>query len=247
MRVCLIGDSHLAALKLGWPRIQAGFPAVTPVFFAVPASLLQLEISDGKLVAPNARVRKRLANTSGGDGDIGPDYDVYVLCGLELSSMRGLRAYFANRPAAGALCGATADDFAAVMEPALRECLACDIAAKLRKLTAAPLFFIANPLPAHERHAARWQRLRNARLEATVAEAYERACSGIAGCHAASFIPQPAETLDPSGLTTRSRFYLLAPDEVAKETSLHTHMNPDFGAIVLRDALQKIEAHLAQL
>ncbi len=53
--------------------------------------------------------------------------------------------------------------------------------------------------------------------------------------------------MEPSGLTTRKRFYLLPPEEVAKESTLHTHMNPGYGAIVLRDALERIAARLTHL
>lgn len=247
-RVCLIGDSHLAALKLGWPRIQPQFPGMTLVFYAVPASLLHVEIVGGKLVAPEERIRKRLARTSEGDGDIGPDHDVYVLCGLELALMKALRGFFAKRAAAraaGAVYGNKVGDLALAMEPALRDTIACDVAAKLRQLTKAPLFLIANPLPAYERHAEQWERLKK---REHIAEACEIACKKIAADHAAIFIPQPAETVDATGLTTRNTYYLLPPDQVARETTPHTHMNADYGAIILRDALEKIEACLlAQL
>lgn len=247
-RICLIGDSHLAALKRGWSRLQSQFPGMTLTFFAMEAGLLRLDVSGGKLVAPDERVRKRLANTSEGDGDIVPDYDAYVLCGLSLGSMKAFRAYLAERAGAreaGRAYGKTVEDIAQAMAPALRDTIACDVAAKLRQLTEAPIFLVATPLPAYERLAAQWERLE--RLNARIAEAYDAVCHRIAEGLAATFIPQPAETVNAEGLTTRSRFYLLPPEQVAKEVTLHTHMNSDFGAIVLGDALRKIEARLSRL
>ena len=241
-KVCLIGNSHVAALKLGWPQVQARFPATDLVFFASAGLSITFEVQDGKLVCPDPRIRKRLALTSGGEGDVAPVYDVYVLCGLELSSMRAFRAYAAKRRAEGAKVGRTVDDFVAAMKPALRDTIAIEVAAKLRTLTDAPIFAIATPLPAQERHVELWDRLKSLGLEATVAQSYDIACSDVAGEQGATFLPQPAETVGENGLTTRNRFYLLRPDQVAAEKSLHTHMNPDYGAIVLRDALEKIGA-----
>ncbi|MBV9991545.1 MAG: hypothetical protein JOZ72_09650 [Alphaproteobacteria bacterium] len=241
-KVCLIGNSHVAALKLGWPRIQARFPTMDLVFFASAGLSITFEVQDGKLVCPDPRIRKRLALTSGGEGDIEPVYDVYVLCGLELSSMRAFRAYAAKRRAEKAAVGRTVEDLVAAMEPALRDTIAIEVAAKLRALTEAPMFMIATPLPAHERHVEFWDRLKALEMEATVAQSYHLACKNVAGEHEAIFLPQPAQTVGENGLTTRNRFYLLKPDQVAAEKSLHTHMNPDYGAIVLRDALEKIEA-----
>jgi hypothetical protein len=138
------------------------------------------------------------------------------------------------------------EDYVAAMEPAIRDTIAIDVAAKLRSLTKAPIFIIATPLPAHERHAELWLRLKKNNQEATVVQAYNAACARVAGEHDAIFLPQPAETADETGLTTRKQFYLLRPDQVAEEKSLHTHMNLEFGAIILRDTLEKVEAYLAR-
>lgn len=248
-KVCLIGNSHVGALKLGWPQIQAQFPGIELVFFASAGLSITFEVLDGKLVCPDPRARHRMAVTSEREGDIEPNYDAYVLCGLALSSMRAFRAHSAKRMefrAAGKALGSSVEDYVAAMEPAIRDTIAIDVTAKLRTLTRAPIFVIATPLPARERHVELWGRLKENKQEATVVQAYNAACTNVAGEYGAIFVPQPAETTDETGLTTRNRFYLLRPDQVAEEKSLHTHMNPDFGAIVLRDALERVEAYLAR-
>ncbi len=242
-KVCVIGNSHVAALKLGWPEIQAQFPRVELTCFASAGLSVAYEVSDGKLVCPDPRIKQRLAYTSQTDGDIRPVYDVYILCGLALSSMKAFRAYIAKRvelKAAGTPIGTTVEDYAAAMAPALRDTIAIDVAAKLRTLTQAPIFVIATPLPAYERHVELWGRIKENFQESTVAQAYDLACTRVAAEHDAVFLPQPVEVTDESGLTTRNQFYLLKPEQVAEEKSLHTHMNPAFGAVVLRDALEKI-------
>lgn len=247
--LCLIGNSHIAALKLGLPQIQPLFPGFALDFYACAGEALELKISGGKLVAATDHIRSRLAVTSGKSGDIEPIYDAYVLCGLTLSAMRAIRAYnikLMELRSIGQAKTATVADFAQAMEPALRLSLAVDIAAKLRELTQAPIFLIATPFAAYERHADLWQKLATRRLEAHVAQAYEMACNTVAQDLSATFVPQPAETVGGNGLTTREEFYLLPLEQVRMEKAPHTHMNPAYGAIVLRDVLERIRARLAQ-
>jgi len=91
--VCLIGNSHLAVLKLGWPDIQASFADVELDFYAAAGGSVAVAVSNGCLVPADDATRKRFAITSGKNGDIEPNYSAYVLCGLMLSAMTAARAY----------------------------------------------------------------------------------------------------------------------------------------------------------
>lgn len=67
MRLCIIGDSHVAALRLGWDQIAADFPDVELVFFGSHGtSLSGLEMRDGILVPADALLARKLQFTSGG-------------------------------------------------------------------------------------------------------------------------------------------------------------------------------------
>jgi hypothetical protein len=240
--VCLIGNSHVGALKLGWPEIEAQFPGFALDFYASAGQSLQLEVRDGKLVPPTPEIRKRLAATSGKSGDIEAGYDAYMVCGLTLSSMRALHACntkFIELRRAGV------EDFSLAMEPALRGAIAVDVVAKLRKITAAPIFLIGTPYGAHVRHEQLWEKLKSRGHEEVVARAYNLACGKIAEELSAAFVPQPPETVADNGFTTREAFFLFALDYVRSEKAEHTHMNAGFGAIVLRDVLEKARAVLA--
>jgi len=241
--VCLIGNSHVANLKLAWPFVEAEFPGVRTVFFASDGTTMELDVVSGKLAARADYVRERMATTSGTSGDIEPIYDAYVVCGLTLSSMRTINTYSATMQrlrAAGRATSASADDIAHGMAPQVVGSLAFDIASKLRRLTCAPIFVIATPLTAYERHPDMWRRFETRGVVDLLADAFSRACHNAAREIDAVFVPQPAETVGPNRLTTRPRFYRLPVTEAAVERANHAHMNAAFGIIVLRDVLQRI-------
>jgi hypothetical protein len=246
--VCLIGNSHVGALKLGWPDIEAEFPGFTLDFYASAGQSMDLEVRDGKLVPATPEIRRRLAATSGKDGDIEAGYDAYVVCGLTLSAMRALNAYdakFTELRQAGLHKTAMPEDFALAMEPALRGAIAVDVITKLRRITRAAIFLIGTPYGAYIRHEQLWEKLKSRGHEEVVAQAYNAACSKIAEGLSATFLPQPAETVAENGFTTRETFFLFPLDYVRNEKAQHTHMNAAFGAVVLRDVLEKARAAVA--
>ena len=243
--ICLIGNCHVANLKLGWPAIEAEFPDFQLTFFASDGLSLSLEILEGKLVAPNVKIRERLALTSGIDGDIAPIYDAYVICGLALSSIRMIRsAQQLAKQANGARRRATLDGMALDMEPPVRSSIAIDVISKLRQLTDRPVFLIATPLTAYERHAEMWEGMKARNRIDLIAQAYGRACTNVARELDAVFVPQSIETVGPIPLSTWPQFYRLPPEQVKNEKAHHTHMNAAFGSIVLCDVLQRIGTHL---
>jgi len=245
--VCLIGNSHLAVLKLGWPDVQAEFANVELDFYAAAGGSLELAVSNGRLVPADDPTRKRLAVTSGKSGDIEPNYSAYVICGLTLSAMtavhaftRRLRELQSDRGAQAA----TDTDFDGPVYDALRDTLAIDVLRKLREITAAPAFLIATPLPAYERHSEIWDRLTRQKQNERLARVYNAACDRLARELGATFLSQPPETIGENGLTTPAEYYLLPLDYVRTEKAPHTHMNQAYGAIILRNALEKIRAAL---
>jgi hypothetical protein len=238
-------------MKMGAPEVQSEFPEYSLVYFASDGLSLKLEVSGGKLVAPESHIRGLLAMTSRGDGDIEPFYDAYVVCGLGLSSMRAVRTVSrtaAQWQIAGRTNPPTLEDIALGMEAPVRSSIALDVVSKLRQLARQPIFLIGTPLTAYERHASLWDKMKakNKKRDEFLAAAYLLACKRVAQSYEATFVPQPAETIGPNALTTRPEFYRLAPEQVRVERAHHTHMNPAFGAIVLRDVMKRIDATLAR-
>lgn len=245
--VCLIGNSHLAVLKLGWPDVQGEFADIELDFYAAAGGSLDLTVSNGCLVPADDPTRKRLAITSGKSGDIEANYSAYIVCGLTLSAMTAVRAFtkrLTELRAAHQAQAASDADFEGAVYDALRDALAIDVLRKLREITQASVFLIATPLPAYERHVEIWDRLTSQKQNERLARIYNAACDRLAREFAATFLPQPPETIGENGLTTPSDFYLLPVDYVRTEKAPHTHMNQAYGAIILRNALKKTRAAL---
>jgi hypothetical protein len=242
-KVCFLGNSHLAVLKLGWPQIEADFPHMALDYYASAGDSFDLVVSGNHIEPANEAVRTRLAYSSGKSGDIEPDYDAYVVCGLLLSSVRAMRAYREKSVEARSNGLAQADINEAGIDAiydAMRPLLFADVLAKLRQITAAPIFLIGTPLPALERHP-NLEKL-GEKACSNFRTAYETASERIAKEFNAQFLRQPEETVGPIKLTTRSEFYLLGAEYVRKDKAVHAHMNVAYGAIVLRDALEHILA-----
>jgi len=84
MRVCVIGNSHVASLKSGWDQLAARYRDVELTFFASRGNLIaQLELVGNVLVAPGKWLPGDLAHTSGGRDRIELDaYDVFLTYGI---------------------------------------------------------------------------------------------------------------------------------------------------------------------
>jgi len=112
--VCLIGNSHLAVLKLGWPNIQASFADMELDFYAAAGGIIG-RCRFERLPSSGRRCdAKAVCHHQRKNGDIAPTHSAYVLCGLMLSAMTAVRAYtrrLAKLHSAGQARTATDADF----------------------------------------------------------------------------------------------------------------------------------------
>jgi hypothetical protein len=222
--VCVIGDSHAAALKTGWNFIHGDFPELKLDFFAAMGKYMsQLAVRDGALVPLLDDLRRRIKHTSGGIESIAGTYDYYLICGL------GLRAPRApNVP----------DDVVLErMRQMAPELLAVQTVKKLRAITSAPIGVIPTPYRSSEAPEAEANRDRAARGIAL----FGTACEGAFGEFQAELFTQPAETLSDDGAYTNAVF-ARSPERwyFTQDGEDHTHMDGSFGAIVLRHALNRL-------
>ena len=99
-RICVLGNSHLAAAVRGWEQIADQHPGQQLTFFGAPWDLMgQLEIEDGALVPQTPRLAKKLRRSSGGMERIEPDaYDRFVIYGLQFGPRRIIQTYRNFRP-----------------------------------------------------------------------------------------------------------------------------------------------------
>ena len=89
-RVCMIGNSHLACLKLGWGRVRERHPGLEITFFGSRGGLCQhLQLCGHKLVPTNDTLAADLRWISGGLNDIALDhFDTFILMALQFAPTR---------------------------------------------------------------------------------------------------------------------------------------------------------------
>ncbi|MBV8976299.1 MAG: hypothetical protein JO261_00965 [Alphaproteobacteria bacterium] len=244
-RICIVGDSHVAALKQGWNEICNEFPSVEMTFFAaIRAALADFALCDGKLVATSALLRNRILQTSQGKTEITGDYDAYLCSGFDVSFLPAGTIFKKNWYKGGQDQNAErACDIA--LDAHFRQTEAAAFLLKLRRITDAPVLFIGQPYRAPER-VAKWTSWcpspeTQRHLSALYATALDRTLRDL--CNA-RFLQQPAETLDQDlPLATADRFFRGAARAYAPLDGQEdrTHTGAAYGAIVLKAALKQLE------
>jgi hypothetical protein len=242
MQICVIGDSHTAALNAGWTSVAGEFPDVTLTFFAAGREkLVRLVVQDGALVAGDKHLRLAFKHSSGGADRIIPRFDRYVLCGLG-SGMRTILPLFrALRPATIA-----PDDRQIVSNACYAACMARLLAMtplmwlleQVRHISDAPALLV--PTPSFAPRPA-FDNMQQTGEAACLAALFVRAFDSLAAPHGARFLPQPRETLDSSVLCTDPIHFRGAVHLSDGGDDDQNHCNAAYGAIVLRHVLAELE------
>ena len=230
LKICIIGSSHTASLKLGWDLVRDQFSNHELVFFgSLGKTLRHLRAKDGKLVSVNEALTKNLAYTSGGftEIDVG-EYDAVVLYGLILKLPR-LRRGISK----------------AVMQETMKDIsetgLTLKIATRLRKLGDKRFWIASNPLEiapggVHDPEPYYSYDVLLAELQR------------VFPVPDVTFLSQPAETIGPD-LRAPSRFgsgsVRLLPPKAGAISNVHPegevlHMNGEFGRFWLLENLPLI-------
>ncbi len=96
MRLCVIGNSHLAALKLGWDELKAKgqAPDMEVTFFGAPSDgVRHVRLEDGRLTPKRKDIAEHFERMGGTPHIQLDDYDGFFLIGLNVSVKRILRFY----------------------------------------------------------------------------------------------------------------------------------------------------------
>ena len=226
-KICVLADSHAAALKRGWPLIEDDFPGTELTFFAgTSTEWSNLRAADGKLVPTSKVLRGQFGRSAQGETEISGDFDAYLLCSIGLAISFALKQWVRQEQR----------DWPAHREAVARQARHTNCAlvlAMLRKITAKPVLLIAAPFqprdyclfsPAIDDDAA-----------AKIRGDFFAECEALAADHAATFLPQPKKTWAPNGVTTRMQF---ASPELPDGREDRRHCTPRYGAIVLRAVLE---------
>lgn len=233
LRLCIIGNSHIACLKTAWDLMAQDRERLTCTFFGSPGGGMQELQRDGSRLRPaSSKLKRDMKFTSGGKDIIRlDDYDAFLLVGLRFFS-----PVFDRRLSA------------AVSEAALRESfggtLARRIAADIRGASSAPIFIGSTPRPLKAGVAAE-----NDRCYMTAAEV-SAALTRTFHSEGFRFVPQPAETMR-SPWSTKAEFGTDAPrlDHTKAKVDAKFdrddtgHMNTAYGRIYLEQFFEMLFAN----
>lgn len=247
MRVCLIGNSHIGCLKLGWDDIRLRYPDVELTCFgAVAGTIRELEVSEGCLVTSNETVLANFRLTSGGETVIRPEnYDVFLLSGLRLSVITALKLALEYRP--DTIAGFDTDHvvseelFELTLTQLYRQTAAAKIARTLRSVTDKRIVVIPQPMPS-ERFAHRLRGEYAAMFRGSAGEriaALARAAAEAAIGDLAEIVWQPPSLIvhgafTPHEYSEGSKRFISMTEHREDDFK---HMNAKFGAIVLSGVL----------
>lgn len=237
IRLCIIGNSHAAALKHAAAEVCARNPDIQLSFFAAKSNMTgDLAVQDGVYRPLTDALADQIALTSGGLRAIDPqDWDAYLVYG------------FSRRPHPKDFALGLSHGFRrAIFAERIAQCLLPQHLAALRSLGTAPIFAALTPMPAP---TGTMRRRRLLRHHDEVAVAQET-CGDP---HGATLVPQPDSTI-LDGLFTRPEYSAgSAPLDTAQPAPKQPHdrgetrhMNAAYGKVwlttflpILRQALSK--------
>ncbi len=254
-RVCIIGNSHAAALRVGLDLLPELNDKFVFDFFAAQSDLMRsMELVGRKLVPTSEVTRQRLNAYSQGRAEIEIDgYDSFLIVGMGfgiagpgfISPFSALQKYqifgFQNTETAASGGFISKPCFDALTESVLRNSTANYFAAILRKETSVPVFLAPAPYPSEDVLSAGpkefWlQSIRNGAWPYAV-KVYRDKAEKIAGVSGCRLLFQPAQTLTQDSFTRKE----FSHESVRLSEALDVkhppfepyHMNAAYGAEML--------------
>lgn len=226
-KICVLADSHAAALRRGWLLIKDDFPGTELTFFAgTSTEWNSLRVADGKLVPESRVLRDQFGRSAGGMTEIADAFDAYLVCGLGLTISTALKTWLRLE----------IKDW-----PMLRTAIAWHIGnitcahvlATLREITAKPVLLLAAPFQPREFCA--FSPTIGDETAAAIRTIFFEECEKLAANRKAAFFPQPKRTWAANGVTTKMKF---ANPDLPDGKEDRRHCTPEYGAIVVRAALE---------
>lgn len=235
MKICVIGNSHVGAIKRGWLSLSNQYPDIEIVFFASRSTTmgdLLVSTDNQNLYADNEKLKKTLEFTSGGYEEISvDDYDLFLVYGLQCKSLLIDPAVFY-----------TQSFLTALIEAHVVKTLSFSTIKKLRMLTNKKIFVGHNPLFSINRGEKR----------KAVSQSYLNGCyimnSLFYSTINCKIISQPGQTI-VNGIYTDSIFSensrRLSVGEI-NDNEKHSlddlgHMNDYFGEVWLKSFLEQLK------
>ena len=248
-RICVIGNSHLAALKKGMEQPSARTLSAEFTFYGAPGKTLSsFGVKDGCLVTDDPAALKAIRITNGKDSVLRlSDFDYFVIVGLRFSIMLITRVYAAHRTCQhvykrGAQYLVSDSCFGEAAFGALHDSLAVQLASKIRTATDTRILICGQPMPS-ESFAQKfpwWRGLARSDDSSELARIMENAGKSIP-LKNVTYVPQPPDTKANPVLTLASystgSVRLTRDMAAAHDPDDGIHMNAHYGARVLEQLI----------
>lgn len=252
MRLCVIGNSHIAALKLGWDQLKTKgqAPDLKPSFFGAPSDgVRHLRAENGRLTPKRKDIAEHFQRMGGADHIVLDHYDAFFLIGLNVSIKRILRFYKSH-----AWVGLKGTEGKGLVHPGFaRDFLTERYADTLMGVTAGHLqgrkvLALAEPFWAEWIRAGAkgvpeygWDAAITAGDGEAIGQMFRDTVAASLPPHA-QFLPQPAATV-AHGITSalacnKDASRLISGEGGGTDAA---HMNGDFGARVWPEVLPALE------
>jgi hypothetical protein len=224
VKLCIIGNSHVACLKSAWDALPRYHEEFDCAFFGSPgAGMNALYLEDGRLKAGTDKLRQDLRFTSGGQEAVRiGDYDAFLIVGVGFHTPSHDR-----RVSSAVLHAALRGMFGTTM--------AGRFASAIRIVTQAPVLICATPLKATAGGSRRRSPalLEPAEVSGLLSSAYS--------AERFRFLAQPSSTLE-NPWATRREFVVDAPRLAHVEQKIggrftegqNVHMNAEYGRLYLQ-------------
>ena len=259
MKICLMGNSHLGAMKLGWDALAEACPGVTADFFALGRDTYKHTVlRDGAIVPVKPELVEKLKMFSGGADSIPVgDYDAFAICGLAAGMNRVLR-YLQNHAIAGEMTGRSQVVSYGMVQAAWDEYYRSTpmphLVDMIRQVSDRPVILVMRPMISSsvlEEGSARtrfYEELIAAGEGPYASDLLERLMAphlpGATVC-----LRQPGETT-VAGVLTRKEFSVgsttLRDQSLEHDEDDISHMNAEYGAICMAQVLDALGVVPAQ-
>lgn len=250
-RICFVGNSHLAAVKLGWDILASQYPDVQSVFFGASRRKMDgVAVEAGALIPTSEVIAADIAKVSGGATSVRlSDFDLICLVGLQFGflNLLGLIQRFRTYPMA-ALGNRSRLLSRASMKQAYRDRLeasfAVKLARKIRSQSAVDLLLVQSPIPSFDLVSTDpWVNLPFDQVGSTITETfgiYQEIVEAISVSEGICILPQPESTIGPSGLSkeefTRGSSRLESEGQHRDDDFMH--MNQRYGVVMLEPIME---------
>lgn len=225
-KICVLSDSHAAALKQGWSQIEEDFPETRLTFFAGTSTEWNtVRALEGKLVSTSPVLRDQFRR-SGRGSEIADAFDAYIVYSIGLAISFALKQWVKQEQKDW-----DAHRTAAAMHVQTTNCAYA--LGQLRKITARPVLLIAAPF--QPRDFCLFSPSIDDEAAAKIRGDFFAQCEALAKDHGASFFPQPQRTWAPNGVTTKMKFASPALPDGRED---RRHCTPRYGAILMRAVLK---------